>query len=59
MDPARYFDRWFQSYCESERSHWLKGTMKTELRMAAYEAFNEGISFAKTKREDEDDMAND
>ncbi|MEP9388593.1 hypothetical protein [Mesorhizobium sp. KR9-304] len=59
MDPARYFERWFQSYCESERSHWLKGTMKAELKMAAYEAFNEGISFEKTKREDEDDLAND
>ncbi len=59
MDPTRYFDRWFQSYCESERSHWLKGTMKTELKMAAYEAFNEGISFEKTRREDEDGLDND
>jgi len=33
--------------------------MKADLEMAAYEAFDEGISFEKTKREDEDDMAND
>jgi len=58
VDPARYFDRWFQSYCESERSHWLKGSMKTELKMAAYEAFNEGMAFEKNK-EDEDDLANE
>lgn len=56
MDPARYFERWFQSYCESERSHWLKGSMKAEFKLAAYEAFNEGVSFEKT-REDEDDLA--
>jgi hypothetical protein len=59
MDPTRYFERWFQSYCESERSNWLHGSIKTVFKEAAYEAFNEGISFEKTKREDEDDMAND
>lgn len=50
MDPARYFERWFQSYCESERSQWLQGPIK-EFRMAAYEAFNEGMSFEKAKEE--------
>lgn len=58
MNPARYFERWFQSYCESERSDWLKGSMRAKFKMAAYEAFNEGMSFEKT-REDEDDLAND
>ena len=57
MDPASYFERWFQSYCESERSQWLKGSIK-EFRMAAYEAFNEGISFEKNA-EDEDDLADE
>ena len=32
--------------------------MKAELKMAAYEAFNEGMAFEKNK-EDEDDLANE
>ena len=32
--------------------------MKTEFKMAAYEAFNESIALEKT-REEEDDLAND
>ena len=56
--PARYFDRWFQSYCESTVASGPKGSMKTELKMAAYEAFNEGMAFEKN-REDEDDLANE
>ena len=58
MDPARYFDRWFRSYCEADRSQWLKGSMKAEFKMAAYEAFNEGMAFEKNK-EEEDDLANE
>lgn len=58
MDPARYFDRWFQSYCESERSHWLRAGMKAEFKAAAYEAFNEGVAFEKTI-EDEVDLTDD
>ena len=53
MDPARYFERWFQSYCESERSNWLEGAKKNDFKMAAYEAFNEGMSFEKTKEEED------
>jgi len=58
VDPGRYFEKWFQSYCESERSDWLKGPIKAELKMAAYEAFNEGMAFEKSK-EEEEDLANE
>ncbi|TWI43325.1 hypothetical protein IQ26_00287 [Mesorhizobium tianshanense] len=43
MDPARYFERWFQSCCESERLRSLQRRHP----------------FERTKREDEDDLAND
>jgi len=58
MDPARYFERWFRSYCESESSDWLKGSMKAEFKRAAYEAFNEGMAFEKNQ-EAVDDLTND
>jgi hypothetical protein len=58
MDQARYFERWFQSYCESERSHWLQDSMKRKFREAAYEAFNEGMSFA-SELDEESDLTNE
>ena len=54
MDQVRYFERWFQSYCDSERSLWLKDSMKRQFREAAYEAFNEGVSFASDLDEEVD-----
>ena len=54
MDQARYFERWFQSYCESERALWLKASLKRQFREAAYEAFNEGVSYATALDEETD-----
>ena len=54
MDRMRYFERWFQSYCESERSLCLKDSTKRQFREAACEAFNEGVSFASQLGEEID-----